>query len=970
MHNTHLRISFKCDALHGWPDTAKAVGFVGCWRPLLILFLLLGSMAAKAAKWGKYSDEHPLVIVCDWDLPPYEFLDDSGNPTGYNIDLLRTILNQMDIPHTFVMMENPKLNTAFKHHLADVMVAPTHLLELDNCFLSSNVIGYYKTKVALQAKSKMPASLRDVSADKVVVLRKNSQVAAKGLEQMNPQLRVQYHAAMEALTGVLNGKYDYFIWGEEPLKWKIKELNLEGLRISNIDVPVVELHVGSYDQLLVDAIDDQYARMEQRGELDVLRDKWFHPERRHDNASPWVLYVAVAVAVLMLVLFLLNRLVQRNVNRLVQRNSEQTRVMNLALDLGGYMVTEYNPKKDQFTNIRGHLMDEHVNLQQSFDTLHPDDKSVFQQKVDELQQGKVTSSNILLRRNPHYSAGRAAGDTQEWQYLTGNCIKERDEQDHTNYLLVAKDITSDMNEQFANQELGAKYLKAFDVSLVAMAFYDRGGHLLELNEQMKSVIGVNAENLQYFYDTTLFDAPLFRDVLQYGMTDVIHACQHMLYPGLGLDKYLEYRIRPVFDDEGEVRYYAVTVRDVTGERNLYREQQAIQRQLKVTTEEVNKFETQMNYLLSNSNMFIWRTNIHKGIIDVSRSLHHVDLSMGIEEYVDSMEPSEQDSARNTLLNPLMRNRTINYVRHFKRSPLTGSEAWFAISGTPIFDKNGMGIGHFGICRDITKLMRSQEELRRETARAQQSGTLKATFLANMTHEIRTPLNAIVGFSDLLHMASTTEERTEFIHIIRHNCDLLLRLIDDLLETSEMNERPQRIEAEDIDFAKFFDEVCQTVAQRVTEPGVEFIKDNPETTLPARTDKERIQQVITNFVTNAVKYTHQGHIKVGYRLTTPNTQPPSPITQHPSPTTQGEGLYIYCEDTGAGIPKEQQASVFERFVKLNDYIQGTGLGLSICKAIAERCGGDIGVISEGIGKGSTFWLWIPRFLTLDNLTAEK
>ena len=109
------------------------------------------------------------------------------------------------------------------------------------------------------------------------------------------------------------------------------------------------------------------------------------------------------------------------------------------------------------------------------------------------------------------------------------------------------------------------------------------------------------------------------------------------------------------------------------------------------------------------------------------------------------------------------------------------------------------------------------------------------------------------------------------------------------------------------------------------------------------DYGRIQQVITNFVTNAVKYTQEGHIKVGYRQEERDGK---------------QGLYIYCEDTGAGIPKEDQDKVFERFVKLNDYVQGTGLGLSICKAIADGCHGSIGVFSEGNGHGTTFWLWVP------------
>lgn len=226
--------------------------------------------------------------------------------------------------------------------------------------------------------------------------------------------------------------------------------------------------------------------------------------------------------------------------------------------------------------------------------------------------------------------------------------------------------------------------------------------------------------------------------------------------------------------------------------------------------------------------------------------------------------------------------------------------------------------------------------------------MKSAFLANMTHEIRTPLNAIVGFSDLLAVIDTPEERMEFIRIIRNNCDMLMRLINDILEASSMGQALAIIPTE-VDMAIAFDDMCQTLAQRVQEPGVEFIKDNPYQTCLTVLDKGRIQQVLTNFVTNAVKYTHQGHIKVGYHW-----DRRIPLDQ----SGETDGLLFYCIDTGAGIPKEKQASVFERFVKLNDFVQGTGLGLSICQAIADRCNGHIGVTSEGEGHGSTFWMWIP------------
>jgi signal transduction histidine kinase len=189
------------------------------------------------------------------------------------------------------------------------------------------------------------------------------------------------------------------------------------------------------------------------------------------------------------------------------------------------------------------------------------------------------------------------------------------------------------------------------------------------------------------------------------------------------------------------------------------------------------------------------------------------------------------------------------------------------------------------------------------------------------------------------MMQTPEEKQEIVKVILNNCDMLLRLINDMLAVSTLDSSGIDIETKETDFSRDFNEICQSLAERVQNPNVQFIADNPLPSFIINVDSGRIQQVLINFVTNAVKYTQEGHIKVGY-------------------AQRDGGLYIYCEDTGAGIPKEAQQKVFERFVKLNDYVQGTGLGLSICKAIAERCHGKIGVDSEGEGKGSTFWMWIP------------
>ena len=478
-----------------------------------------------------------------------------------------------------------------------------------------------------------------------------------------------------------------------------------------------------------------------------------------------------------------------------------------------------------------------------------------------------------------------------------------------------------------------------------MSFYDAQGRLLDYNDKMRELCGMDITGEAMFRQTSLQDMPLLQQDFSLESHHEFHACQHFVIPQAGIDKYIEFRLYPVVDN-GRVIYYIATTRDVTNERLLYLEQRKHDVEMHKISDAANSYENQLQYLLEKSKMYVWTFDLKDRIIHLSRSLRKVEFSFSRQDYMDGLDPNERENADDNLFQMMMKGKEFNTIYRFDRTPVSLEPSWHALSGIPIRDEQGKLTGYFGVARNITELVSIQQKLKEETIRAEDSGRLKSAFLANMTHEIRTPLNAIVGFSDLLPVVDTEEERMQFIRIIRNNCDMLLRLINDILEASNMGQA-LAIKPVECDFAEVFNDICQTLAQRVQEPGVEFIKDNPYATFPTSLDKGRVQQVLTNFTTNAVKYTHQGHIKVGYRQEVRRVDGQSK-----------NGLYFYCEDTGAGIPKEKQASVFERFVKLNDFVQGTGLGLSICKAIAERCGGEIGLTSEGEGHGSTFWLWIP------------
>ena len=255
----------------------------------------------------------------------------------------------------------------------------------------------------------------------------------------------------------------------------------------------------------------------------------------------------------------------------------------------------------------------------------------------------------------------------------------------------------------------------------------------------------------------------------------------------------------------------------------------------------------------------------------------------------------------------------------------------------------------GINYDITELKETEAELIQARDKAEMMDRLKSAFLANMSHEIRTPLNAIVGFSDLLVETEELAERQEYIKIVRENNDLLLQLISDILDLSKIEAGTFEFTNGDVDVNLLCEDIVRSMGMKAKEE-VELVLDNHLPVCHVISDRNRIHQVISNFVNNAMKFTSEGSIHVGYKL------------------KDGE-LEFYVEDTGIGIEKEQLPHIFERFVKLNSFVHGTGLGLSICQSIVEQLGGRIGVDSEK-GKGSRFWFTIPGVIVTEEVGCAR
>ena len=912
-------------------------------KRLLILFILHGALlTATAQQIHEYTEEQPLVIVSDWEFPPYEFSNDKGEPDGYNIEVLNIILDRLNIPHRYVMQEWYMATETFERREADLIFALSFNYMKRPYVMTRNLLHFYRI-VSVRRPEKKPLTKINLLGEEDTLIMKANDYAPIRILMTNPHppFTIEYHSPKDALTGVQRGTYDYFLWGEIPIQRKLKEFGLEDLATDITDIPPGELRLIGYDKELIDAIDDEYARLEQAGQLEKIYDKWFHPEREHNDASPIPIYIIVGAIIVGLISLLLSRLIRIRVQKTIDKRKDINNMMTQALSMGNYYVIEHDLRTHLAHNVYGNMLPpEGLTTEEFIERILPGQRDDIRDLIQKLTEGLK-----IAEMKTQWNAGTA--EKPEWRYLHGHAIVETEGGKPRYIVDSVKDVTHDIKEERNTRETGERYIKIFKTSLIAMSFYDANQKFIDANDQMRKLSGIDILGDDIYRQTRLENMPILQNDFSPESHDDFHVCQHFEIPQAGIDKYIEFRIYPVLDND-QIIYYIITARDITNERLLYLEQRKHDIEMHKISDAANKFENQLQYLLEKSKMYVWRFGFEDKVIHLSRSLRKVEFSFSRDDYyIEIINPDERDSNFGNLYQMMMKGQEFNTVYHFNKTPVSSEPSWLALSGIPIRDSEGNLTGYFGVVRNITELVSIQQKLKEETTRAEDSGRLKSVFLANMTHEIRTPLNAIVGFSDLLPVVDTQEERMEFIRIIRNNCDMLLRLINDILEASSMGQA-LAIKPAECDFAQVFNDICQTLAQRVQEPGVEFIKDNPYTTFRTTLDKGRVQQVLTNFTTNAVKYTHEGHIKVGYRQetrTVGNGQPQN-------------GLYFYCEDTGAGIPKEKQASVFERFVKLNDFVQGTGLGLSICKAIAERCNGEIGLTSEGEGHGSTFWLWIP------------
>lgn len=471
---------------------------------------------------------------------------------------------------------------------------------------------------------------------------------------------------------------------------------------------------------------------------------------------------------------------------------------------------------------------------------------------------------------------------------------------------------------------------------LGLGVYDKDGYLKYANGTTLKMFGVTMKDI---YNINIFDDPNItaedKVLLKQGLnvsfeTDYdFDLCENFYEtPIKGIKKYFVTKVTIMRDPEGNRQGYLLACEDITVKKAQEREIIESYKKIKATQKE-------LSLALNAGKLSSWNYNIKEGLF-CKFDVHIENIEKrSLQSIYESIHPDDRNKFMALLeavahKQKLPENRII--LRVLENNATDYSYSSFTYSA--VEDEAGNVVVITFIQRDITEDIIYQQNLITAKNKAEEANKLKSTFLANMSHEIRTPLNAIVGFSELLTETDDAEEKFEYKQLIETNSEILLKLIGDILDLSKIEVGSIDINRQKLNLCQLCDELYRSFQQRIKNPKITLKLINPYTKCVANFDKYRFMQIFTNFATNAIKYTPQGEIVMGYEC------------------MPGQ-VRIYVKDSGIGIPEEKKNRIFSRFEKLDTFAQGTGLGLSICKAIADATGGEVGFKSKA-NIGSEFW----------------
>ena len=664
------------------------------------------------------------------------------------------------------------------------------------------------------------------------------------------------------------------------------------------------------------------------------------------SLTHYALALSAVLLVAILVVVLYNRVYMRRANEANARRKEQNAHLALVLQAGRLRIWKYLPATRHYLFLSEEGMMEQrynpIDFQQFFER---DDFERLRTAIFDICEGKQNSAVLTLVSN-------AKDDAFLRHYEMTVSVDRRDSRGRvTSILGIQHDVTDEYRRLEAVNQLLLRYHTVFSTSLVDMVYYDNKGVLQDINERACQAFGV--PNREYVLNNKflLKNNPFFGDVNLETMDNTRTSCivdfgdytdpvYHIDELGLTDKKmYYESTINPIRDADGNLEGVYMAGRDITEMVVSYRRQKEGAEKLRKVNEDIRQYISNINYALRISDIRMVNYYPKSFTLEMSDNITQSQMKLSQLRCIRLATPRFRRTVSSVLnrmdhLSPY--NIQVNIETEIRDKK--GRQIWLLFNLVPMLDADGKVERYFGICRNMTDMVETENRLAVETKKAQETELLKQSFLSNMSYEIRTPLNNVVGFAGLFNTPHDEADEPAFVEQIKTNSNNMLILVNDVMLLSSLDANMVEYRKDDIDFAQIFASYCQ-MGWSNANPQIKTIIDNPYESLVVNIDLEYLGKVIEKLCWLSALTLKEGYAKARYEY------------------RRGE-LLITIEDTGDGIPEEGMAHIFDRFVhNIDNHLLGTGLDLPIVQAIVRQMGGTIEIESK-LHQGTTAWVSIP------------
>ena len=638
-------------------------------------------------------------------------------------------------------------------------------------------------------------------------------------------------------------------------------------------------------------------------------------------------------------------------------NKNKTNRLAIILQTGRLRLWIYKVSKRRYVSITetGDYTHEYnpIDFALFFDR---DDFERLRSIIFEIREGIRESGTIRIKGIPE-------ADGSQKQYEVMLSIVERDDKGRAKTLLgVQRDITDILRREQEVSQLLMRYHTVFNSALSDMLYYDKDGYLSDINDKALETFNITdrqelIHSRQQLKDNLLFGSIDFKDTDVIRTTaiaekDYLERNESRLKLLEDSDKfYYEASINSVTNQNGELEGTYISGCNVTEMVESFHRQEAGVKQLRKVHKNIQRYIHNINYALRVSGVRLVSYYPDSFTFEITNNINQTQLTMSQVRCIRLASPrfrKDVSIALNRLDHrvPKPIDLTIEIILHDQK----GRPIWLMFNMIPLFNDKGKVERYFGMCRNMTDMVETERRLSVETRKAQETETLKQSFLTNMSYEIRTPLNTVVGFAELFEIDHDPADETVFVDEIKKNSNQLLELVNDILFLSRLDADMIESNVTETDFALVFDSCC-LVGLNNAKPGVKTIIQNDYEHLVVDIDIDLVNKVIQRECLIAAAFTSQGTIHCKYEY------------------WHGE-LILTFEDTGAGFDENIESTIFERLEhnpKLTDY--GTGLDLPIIQAMVQKLRGKIEIQSEK-NKGTTARITIPCKASLIERKREE